>query len=262
MRWLRLIAAKTPAAAFRTPAVNLGIMTAFVTIALTATFAFGPGTANAIEHSGEPSALARRSVPAMASPEVATLQMSTAVTGVLAAPQGGSAGGSEEGSPAGHDMHFQNRLSGNLYTVRTEANGAFSTMLPEGVYDLRGKHGAVIASGIVVGQTPVNLGQVSSPGPYNVWRLLDRQQIGQAIVKSPAPATAYLPNLGASPQPIAVTPVVNPAVIGGGPNGEPLAPAVVMPPRTYEQTQIPSGADVPSPGTAPPQMESPPGGGY
>ena len=87
MRWLRLIAAKTPAAAFRTPAVNLGIMTAFVTIALTATFAFGPGTANAIEHSGEPSALARRSVPAMASPEVATLQMSTAVTGVLAAPR-------------------------------------------------------------------------------------------------------------------------------------------------------------------------------
>ena len=110
-------------------------------------------------------------------------------------------------------MHFQNRLSGNLYTVRTEANGAFSTMLPEGVYDLRGKHGAVIASGIVVGQTPVNLGQVGSPAPTMSGVCSTGSRSVRRSSESPAPATAYLPNLGASPQPIAVTPVVNPAVM-------------------------------------------------
>jgi hypothetical protein len=240
------IAEKLTAAAF---AISLVVATLVVTLAL------GTGAANAVEHSGEPSDLAHRAVPAMASPEVATLQMSTVVTGVLAA--------SEAGSPDVHDLHFQNRLSGNLYALRTEANGAFSTMLPQGVYDLRGMHGAVIAPAVMVGQSPVNLGQVSSPGPYNVWRLLERQETGPVIVSSPAPATAYLPNLAGGPQPIAVTPVVSPPVMGAGPNGEPLAPAVVMPTQEYEQTEIPAGADVPRPGIATPQEMSPaPGGGY
>jgi hypothetical protein len=208
-----------------------------------------------VEHSGEPSDLAHRAVPAMASPEVATLQMSTVVTGVLAA--------SEAGSPGLHDLHFQNRVSGNLYVLRTEPNGAFSTMLPQGIYDLRGMHGAVIASAVMVGQDPVNLGQVHSPGPYNVWRLFEWQQTGPVIVTSPAPATAYLPNLVGGSQPIAVTPVVSPPVMGAGPNGEPLAPAVVLPAQIYEQTELPAGADVPPPGIPTQQEMSPaPGGGY
>ncbi len=248
------IAAKLAAAAFAIPLAAL-LATALVTTALVVTLALGAGAANAAEHSGEPSELARRAVPAMASPKASALQMSTMVTGVLAAAEGGS--------PAGHDLHFQNRLSGNVYVMRTDANGTFSTMLPEGVYDLRGMHGAVIAPAVMVGQTPVSLGQVRSPGPYNVWRLLEWQQVGPVIVTSPAPATAYLPNLVAGPQPIAVTPVVSPPVMGAGPNGEALAPAVVMPPQTYEQTEIPAGADVPRPGIANPQEISPaPGGGY
>jgi hypothetical protein len=232
-------------------------MTAFVTIALVVTLALGAGTVNAAEHTGEPSDIARRAVPAMDSPAAATQQMSTMVTGVLAAP--------EAGSPAGHEMHFQDRLSGNMYTVRTKADGSFSTMLPQGVFDLRGMHGAVIVAGVVVGQGPVNLGQVSSPGPYNAWRLLQWQQISQAIVSSPAPATAYLPNLEGGPQPISVTPVTNPRVMGAGPNGQPLAPAVVIPAKTSEQTEIPAGADVSPSGPPPAEELAPPlgpGGGY
>jgi hypothetical protein len=257
MRWPKLNTAKVGAAAFAMPLAYIEITTAFVTMALAVTLALGAGAANAAEHTGEPSEIARRAVPAMASPAAATRQMSTTVTGVLAAPEAGSA--------AGHELHFQDRLSGNLYTLRTESNGAFSTMLPEGVYDLRGMHGAVIVAGVVVGQTPVNVGQVSSPGPYNAWRLLQWQQISQAIVSSPAPATAYLPNLEGGPQPISVTPVTSPPVLGAGPNGQPLAPAVVIPPQTSEQTEIPAGADIPPPGIPPAEETVPPlghGGGY
>src|SRR5271169_4202273 len=115
------IAGKVATVASAMPLVNIEIMTAFVTIALAITLALGATTANAAEHTGEPSDLAKRAVPVMASPESAALQMSTMVTGVLAA--------SEAGSPAGHDLHFQNRLSGNIYTMRTDANGAFSATL-------------------------------------------------------------------------------------------------------------------------------------
>jgi len=248
---IRAKVAKVAAVAFAMPPAGITFVTLLVALAL------GAGAANALERSGEPSDIARRAVPAMATPAVAITQMSTMVTGVLAAP--------EPGPAAGHQMNFQNRMSGNLYNVRTDSNGAFSVMLPPGAYDLRGIHGAVIVADVVVGQAPVNLGQVTSPGPYNVWRLVERQYISQAIVSSPSPAAAYLPNLQGGPQPVSVTPVVSPPVMGAGPNGEPLAPAVVIPPSIFEQTEIPAGADVP-PAGVPPALEmappSGPGGGY
>jgi hypothetical protein len=243
------IAAKLAADAFAAMAL--------AALALTMTIvALGSPAANAATHSGEPSELARRSVPAMAAPGVATEQMSTIVTGVLAEP--------DAGQPlASHELHFQGRISGNLYTVRTGPNGAFSTMLPEGIYDLRGMHGTVIARAVIVGQSPVNLGQVHPPAPYDVWRLFERQEVGQAIVKSPAPATAYVPSPGEAPQPIAVTPVSSPQVMGAGPNGQALAPAQVIPAQTYEQTEIPTGSEIPGPGMPPAQDRAPvPRGGY
>jgi hypothetical protein len=224
--------------------------------------ATGAAIANAAAHSGEPAELVRRNVPAMASPEVAIQRMSTAVTGVLAASESG-------GQPGGHELHFQNRISGNIYTVRTEPNGAFSTMLPEGVFDLRGMHGAIIVRSVTVGQSPVNLGQVHSPGPYEFWRLVEWQEIGPAIVKSPAPATAYIPAAGEAPLPIAITPIASPRVMGAGPNGEALPPAEVMPTPIYEQMEIPSGSEAPATEMPPPPEMPPtqdrapaPAGGY
>jgi hypothetical protein len=245
MRRLKRIAATVATAAF-----------AIACVTTAATFAIRPAAAYAASHSGEPPEIAHRAVPAMASPGTVIWQMSTAVTGVLAAP--------EAGEPlAGHELHFQNRIGGNVYIVQTGANGAFSTMLPQGVYDLRGKHGAVIASGVTVGQSPVNLGQVTPPTPYDVWRLFQRQEIGQAIVKSPAPATAYVPSPGEVPLPIAVTPIKSPPVMGAGPGGTALAPAQVMPSQIQEQTEIPSGAEAPGPGMPPAQDMAPaPKGDY
>ncbi len=249
MRRLKIIAAKLAAAGLE----KIGTF-AFVTIALAVAFAVGAGRANAAAHTGEPADIAHRHVAAMASPGAATLQMSTVVTGVLAAPQAG-------GPLAGHELHFQERISGNIYTLRTEPNGAFLTMLPQGCYDLRGMNGAVIASAVTVGQSPVNLGQVNSPGPYDVWRLLEWQEIGEAIVKSPAPATAYIPNAGEGSQPISVTPVASPRVMGA--DGRPSMPAEVIPSQIQEQTEIPSGDQVPAPGMPPAQDMAPaPAGGY
>jgi hypothetical protein len=216
----------------------------------------GAGAALGAAHSTEPSEIAHRSVPAMASPKTATLQMSTGVTGVLAQPEAGQPLG-------GHELHFQDRVGGNLYMMRTEANGAFSTRLPEGAYDLRGMHGAVIVRGVGVGSNPVNLGPVNPPGPYNVWRFFERQEIGEAIVQSPAPATAYLPPSSGAPLPISVREVRSPAVMGAGTQGQALPPAEVIPPQIYQPTVIPPGADMTMPGTAPPNDMAPPrSGGY
>ena len=258
-RWPKTIAAKSTAAAFASALVAA----APVAMALMVTLGIGAGAANAAAHSGEPSELAQRSVAAMAPPAVATWQMATVVTGVLAAPAAGPL--------PGYELHFQERVSGNIYTVRTQANGVFSTMLPKGVYDLRDIHGAVIARKVIVGHSPVNLGQVNPPAPYDVWRLLERQEIGQAIVKSPAPAAAYVPSPGEAPQAIAVTPVMSPEVMGAGPGGKALAPAVVIPAQMQEQTALPSSAEAPAPGMPPAQDMAPgqnmapvpgPGGGY
>jgi hypothetical protein len=233
----------------RSETIAVKLAAAAAAIAFLAT---GAATANAAAHSGEPAELVRRNVPAMASPEVASRRMSTAVAGVLAASESG-------GQLGGHELHFQNRISGNIYTVRTETNGAFSTMLPEGVFDLRGMHGAIIVRSVTVGQSPVNLGQVHSPGPYDFWRLVERQEIGPAIVKSPAPATAYIQAAGEGPLPIAITPIASPPVMGAGPNGEALPPAEVMPTQIYEQTEIPSGSEAPAPRMPPPEMPPAPG---
>ncbi len=231
---------------------------AAVAMAIVMTAVSGAAAVNAAAQSTELSAIAGHEVAAMAPPGVATQEMSTPVSGTLAAP--------EAGPLARHELHFQGRVSGDIYTVRTGGGGAFSTMLPAGVYDLRGEHGAMIARAVMVGSSPVNLGQVHAPSRYNMWRLLERQEIGQAIVQSPAPATAYVPAPGEGRAPVAVTPVASARVMGAGPNGQPLAPAEVMPAEIQQQTELPAGAEVPAPGMPPAQDLAPTpganGGGY
>ncbi len=205
--------------------------------------AIGAASACAAGRSGEPGDIARRKVAAMAPPAVATREMSTEVSGVFVGDAGQAA--------AGHEMHFQDRVSGNLYTVVSGMGGAFSLRLPPGVYDLRGQHGAIIADRVVVGRSPINLGQVHPPAPYSIWRWFQRQHVAEAIVRSPAPAAAYVPAAGATPQAIAVTPIQSPPVMGGAPSGQALPPAEVMSPAIEEQTAVPADAEVPAAGAPP-----------
>jgi hypothetical protein len=212
-------------------------------LCLAASTSFGASAPTAGDYAAV-SDVGDRRVPSMEPPAEVARQMSTHVTGVLTARSAGPL--------ANHELHFQSRLTNNLYTVRTGAGGVFSTTLPSGIYDLRGEHGAIIAKGVVVGQTPVDLGQVHPPAPYDVRRFFDWQYVAKSLVHSPAPATAYVPGGGATPVPVAVTPVRNPPVIGGGPNGQPLAPAEVMSPQVEEQTATPPAERIGQPpsGTA------------
>jgi hypothetical protein len=223
--------------------------TMVVTAAALATsfvMAFASGAAAA--QSTDPPEIAERNLAATSTPYLATQQMSVPLSGVLTAPG--------DGPLAGHELHFQERVSGDIYTVRTHPDGSFSTMLPPGLYDLRGQHGAVIASAVMVDQSPVNLGQLHPPGPFDVGRLLERQEVGQAIVNTPAPATAYVPSAGEGSQPVAVLPIASPPVMGGGPSGQKLPPAVVIPPQIQYQSDLPAGAQVPAPGMPPAEMPS------
>jgi hypothetical protein len=158
---------------------------------------------------------------------------STPVTGVLV-----DAGGHPL---AAHELHFEGRPSGDIFTVRTGSDGKFSTALPQGVYDLRGQHGAMIAGSVTVGSGPANLGNVRAPGMYNPSRALDHEEVGEEIVNSPAPSGAYVPNAGMAPQSVAVRPIRNPTVQGAS---QASAPAVVVPEEIEQQTRIPPGGDM------------------
>ena len=98
-----------------------------------------------------------------------------------------------------HQLHFQNRISGDMYLARSGADGSFSADLPPGVYDLRAERGLVLKSHIVVGDTEVNLGHVSEGHMISdlVRRPFQRQGVAPALVDSAAPATAHVAN-GAS----------------------------------------------------------------
>jgi len=165
--------------------------------------------------------------------------ISTPVTGVLV---------DRDGHPlAGHELHFEGRPSGDIFTVRTRSDGRFSTALPQGIYDLRGQHGAIIAGPVMVGSGAANLGSVRAPAAYNPSRALDHEEVGEEIVKSPAPSSAYVPDAGMAPQSIAVKPIVNPPVQGAA---RTLAPAVVVPEEIQQQTRIPAGSEAPVGGPA------------
>lgn len=160
---------------------------------------------------------------------------STPVSGVLTEPQG---------QPLAHvELHFQGQVNPDIFTVRTRADGSFSTALPPGVYDLRDDRGAIITGSVIVGQSAVSLGHVEAPAPLAPTRLFDRQAIGEVIVKSPAPSGAYVPAPGQALAPVAVIPAPHPLVQGGAAGGKAMQPAQVVPMGVEQQIEIPPGAD-------------------
>jgi hypothetical protein len=89
-------------------------------------------------------------------------------------------------------LHFQNRASGDMFVAATDNHGDFATYLPPGLYDLRAERGVVLKEKILVGNDDFNIGRVVEPAPTDPRRLLDRQGVAEAIVQSPAPATANM----------------------------------------------------------------------
>ena len=97
------------------------------------------------------------------------------------------------GKPLGdRQVHFENRVSGDIYLARTNSDGSFSAEVPPGVYDVRAERGLVVKSNVVVGTTDLSTGQVFEGAPLDVRRPFEREGIGPALVDTGAPATAHL----------------------------------------------------------------------
>ena len=129
-----------------------------------------------------------------------TALMLTLMIGLAAGAGAGTVSGiyaNHAGKPLPeHQVHFQNRISGDMYLARSGADGSFSADLPPGVYDLRAERGLVIKPHIVVGDTEVNVGRVSEDKMILefVRHPFERQGIAPALVDSAAPATAHVAN--------------------------------------------------------------------
>jgi hypothetical protein len=87
-------------------------------------------------------------------------------------------------------LHYENLVTSDIYVAPTKPDGSFSADLPPGFYDLRAERGLVLASGIRVDSADVNIGHVVEPAPLDLRRLFEREGVGEAIIDSPAPATA------------------------------------------------------------------------
>ena len=108
------------------------------------------------------------------------------VSGVYATPT--------RGKPLpNHQLHFENRISGDMYLTRTGDDGSFASDLPPGTYDLRAERGLVVRPGIRVDSPEaLNVGRVSEGAPFDVRRPFEREGIGPTLLDTEAPATAHI----------------------------------------------------------------------
>lgn len=118
---------------------------------------------------------------------------------------------SRKGTPlSDHQLHFENRVSGDIYLARTGSDGSFSAELPPGSYDLRAERGLIIAANLVVDGGNQDIGHVYDGAPLDVRRPFEREGIGPALVQTAAPATAHLHSGQAKPASPAPTPGASP----------------------------------------------------
>jgi hypothetical protein len=106
-----------------------------------------------------------------------------------------------DGNPApDRQIHFGNRVTGDIFLVRTGSDGRFSADLPPGHYDLREERGPIIRAAIAVGASEQDLGKVAEPAGGLWCHLFEMEVLGPAIVRTPAPSTANLPGNGSETQ--------------------------------------------------------------
>ena len=95
------------------------------------------------------------------------------------------------GKPAERrQLHYENRVTSDIYVAPTTPDGSFTADLPPGVYDLRAERGVVLVSRIRVDSADINVGHVLEPAPLDVRRPFEREGVADTLVESPAPATS------------------------------------------------------------------------
>jgi len=144
-------------------------------------------------------------------------------------------------------LHYENRVTNDIFVAPTKPDGSFTADLPPGLYDLRAERGVILASKIRVDTADVNIGHVVEPAPLDVRRPFEHEGVAEALVESPAPATANITS--------------GRAIEGMKYGHEALAP-FGAPVGTPAPQETPLGEATPVAATSPSAMESPPIGGY
>ena len=153
-----------------------------------------------------------------------------------------------DGKPADRrQLHYENRVTNDIFVAPTKPDGSFTADLPPGFYDLRAERGVVLSSKIRVDNEDVNIGHVIEPAPLDPRRPFEHEGVADTIVDSPAPATANL----VSGRPIAAMKYGHEAL---APFGAPVG--------TPAPQNTPLGEATPVPAASPGAMESPSMGGY
>jgi hypothetical protein len=97
------------------------------------------------------------------------------------------------GSPATkRQLHYENRVTSDMYVAPTTPDGSFTADIPPGIYDLRAERGVILKNRIKVDDEDLNIGRVVEPAPLDWHRLFQHQTVAEAIVLSPAPSTANM----------------------------------------------------------------------
>ena len=144
-------------------------------------------------------------------------------------------------------LHYENRVTNDIFVAPTKPDGSFTADLPPGFYDLRAERGLVLISGIRVDNDDINVGHVVEPAPLDVRRPFEREGVAESLVESPAPATANI--------------VSGRAIEGMKYGHEALAP-FGAPVGTPAPQDTPLGEATPVAAASPGAMESPGMGGY
>jgi len=96
-----------------------------------------------------------------------------------------------DGSAAAkRQLHYEDRVTGDIFVAPTKSDGSFTADLPPGLYDLRAERGVILAGKIRVGSDDLDIGHVVEPAPLDVRRPFEHEGVGEALVESPAPSTA------------------------------------------------------------------------
>ncbi len=185
----------------------------------------------------------------------AAIAVSIAVAGGLAAGAriAGAANVSglmsyRDGKPADRrQLHYEDRVTSDIFVAPTKPDGSFSADLPPGLYDLRAERGVILADKIRVDKEDINIGHVVEPAPLDVRRPFEHEGVADSIVESPAPATANV----ISGRPLAAMKYGHEAI---APFGAPVG--------TPAPESTPLGEATPVAAASPSAMESPLPGGY
>jgi len=92
----------------------------------------------------------------------------------------------------GCQIHFEDRVTHDLFLIMTDRDGKFSVDLPPGSYDLRSDRGAIMGPLIVVDEADIALGSIVQPSG---WRglIFRREGVLKGVVTTSAPSTANIP---------------------------------------------------------------------